>query len=513
MNKAHNDRLGQLLGPFDLLLTAKGTILFCTLGWLVTCLGSSFHLGSAYIWTGILLLLFSIQIERPWLNYFPFPPLTTLVFTLSLRWVVGGMLLEVSEPLGPSDVIAAHITDALPLSLIPCACIVIAGGSLNRKFIQNQSYTIFSRSTSANLARRKNTILIITLITGIIAVGYILIGTVSGTLDRGAGYMQWVGKFWRPDTLFSAVIRLRDIFFVILPTCIVLLSKNKFASFLLCTASLSTLLLSMILGGRGLLIYPLILLLGGLWLAKINARAMRIIAISLVAFGLLFIVSVGQARSNAEFRSSSALNPLQRISSIIEASKNVGSSIENKTIRNLGYALYTHSDPYLFTQKSISTLPAGSKGLENLKYLWVPRIFNVNRPEINDGHLIANQIRGDGAKTIHDGRYYTFNNVSFGADLFWRFRWAGVITGSIIFGIIYATMSRAWYVNANISGRPLSILIALFPATFLQGPPIRSVSETAWNWFYEIPKYMIVFLIICLLIQLLEKKFSNNNQL
>ena len=127
MNKNHSDRINELIGPFDRILTARGTILFCSAGWLFTSLIGNFHWGSTYIWAGISLLLFSIQIERPWLNFLPFPPLTTLVFTLSLRWVVGGALLEISEPLGPSDAIAINITDALPLSLIPvlhrpCRC-------------------------------------------------------------------------------------------------------------------------------------------------------------------------------------------------------------------------------------------------------------------------------------------------------------------------------------------------------------------------------------------------------
>ena len=267
----------------------------------MTSLIGSFHWGSTYIWAGISLLLFSIQIERPWLNFLPFPPLTTLVFTLSLRWVVGGALLELSEPLSASDAIATNITDALPLSLIPCAFIVLAGAIFNGKFVANQQNEIISRHENGKIRKAKNTILKITLITGVVAIGYILIGMLSGTLDRGTGYMQWAGRFWRPDTFFSAVIRLRDIFFVLLPTCVALFSKNKIGTSLACITTTSALAISMVLGGRGLLIFPLILLTGGLWLAKIGPRAMRMMVVIIASFSLLFITVLGQVRSSAHF--------------------------------------------------------------------------------------------------------------------------------------------------------------------------------------------------------------------
>ena len=67
----------------------------------------------------------------------------------------------------------------------------------------------------------------------------------------------------------------------------------------------------------------------------------------------------------------------------------------------------------------------------------------------------------DGKKSM--ARYRTFNNVSFGADLYWRFRWAGLIIGSIIFGIIYAYVSRLWYRHAGLNGNVYAVFIALFP--------------------------------------------------
>ena len=44
------------------------------------------------------------------------------------------------------------------------------------------------------------------------------------------------------------------------------------------------------------------------------------------------------------------------------------------------------------------------------------------------------------------------------------------------------------------------------PGNILQGPPLRSVSETAWNWLYEFPKYFIVLLVVGLIIKTLIKR-------
>ena len=262
------------------------------------------------------------------------------------------------------------------LYLLSLFFIVLAGAIFNGKFITDQRFEIISRHKDDKI-KGKNSILVICLITGTVAIGYILIGMLSGTLDRGTGYLQLAGRFWRPDTFFSAVIRLREIFFVLLPTCIALFSKNKIGTSLACIITTSALAISMVLGGRGLLIFPLILLTGGLWLAKIGPRAMRMMVVIIASFSLLFITVLGQVRSSAAFQSSSAMNPIERIMLIAKSTRTFSPTFDNQAIRNLGFALYTHSDPYLFTAKSRAATPAGTQGLENLKYLWVPEFLKL----------------------------------------------------------------------------------------------------------------------------------------
>jgi hypothetical protein len=128
-----------------------------------------------------------------------------------------------------------------------------------------------------------------------------------------------------------------------------------------------------------------------------------------------------------------------------------------------------------------------------------------NRPEVNDGHLIVKEIMGTPNAGTFEGRHVWFPGISLGGDLYWRFRWPGVAVGSAIFGLAYAGFCRLWYHLADLNRNTASVLVALFPATFLQGPPLRSLSETAWNWVYEFPKYLLILGIVCLIVETVSR--------
>ena len=512
MRTDSRDRISTLFRPVPWLITPIGSAIFCLVGWLISLVGFKLPLEFGYSWIGIYLILLCIQIERPWLNVIPFPPLTTLVLTLSLRWITGGTLLQFTHPIIEGDVIASHINQSIPLLIFPCTGIVLANWLVNKTYIKNKPPSDFLSANGESARQFKQYILAITIATGIVAVGYILAGTIGGSLDRGESYLRWAGKFWRPDTLFSAVIRLRDIFYVCLPLTVYLFRRNMLILALLIIPSTTTLVISSALGGRGLLLYPLVLMLGGLWLAGIKPKAFKWLILVAIIFSIFFITFAAQLRQSSEFRATSSLDLAERARVIAEkaTSTSIQNSIPNP--RNLGFALYTHSDPYLFVEPTISSKPAGNKRLENLKYLWVPRVIMENRPEINDGHLIANEIRNESELYMHDGRYVTFHNVSFGGDLYWRYRWPGVILGSVLVGVAYSFVCRIWYSYASLNGSCILLLVTLFPTTFFQGVPLRSISETAWNWFYEFPKYAVILLALGFIIDKVyecNKKYSS----
>lgn len=476
--------------------------MFCALGWGITAPFSSAPLAIGLCWWGIALLLWSLQIERPWLNVLPFPPVTVLALHLFLRWELGGLILLLS-PEGTGEVRAwtEHVGQALPINAAFTTALI--GTSLiNWRWIRKYSPispTVSpQKSPEGNFDQRK--LLILGALTGSIAIGYIFVGFFGGTLDRGAAYLQWAGKFWRPDTLFSATIRLRDLYYLILPWLIWQWRHSKVTMMAFLGPTTSALLLSAILGGRGLLLYPSLLTLGGLWIAGARAKALRSLACIATLLALLITAVMPNLRNSAAFQASTATDLGHRLGAITHFKLDAAAKQAE-----LGRDLYAWSDPYLFQEPGLSQPPAGSKRLGNLLYLWTPRAWMPDRPEINDGHLIAKEIMGTPDAGTYQGRHIWFPGISFGADLYWRYRWPGVIVGSSLFGLAYALICRLWYRLADLQRSTASVLIALYPATFLQGPPLRSVSETAWNWLYEFPKYILILAALTLLIEGLSR--------
>lgn len=497
-------RLSQLLGPLQGLLTPRGTLLLCALGWGVTAPFSSAPLAIGLCWWGIALLLWSLQIERPWLEVLPFPPLTVLALHLFLRWELGGLLLLLA-PAGSGEVRAwsDHVAQALPINAV-CTTALVGAALINWRWIRRPPRPSPARVTTTNNERGfgKRQLLMLGAITGVVAVGYAFVGFFGGTLDRGAPYLQWAGKLWRPDTLFSATIRLRDLYFLILPWLIWRWRRSVPIVALFLVPTTASLLLTAMLGGRGLLIYPGLLLLGGLWLVGTRAPILRALIGILAALALFLTAVMPALRSSDAFRATSGTDLLNRLGAL----RGTTAALQSPgKLAEVGRDLYAWSDPYLFQEPGLSQAPAGTKRLHHLLYLWIPRAWMPDRPEINDGHLIAKEIMGTPDAGMHEGRHIWFPGISFGADLYWRFRWPGVIIGSSLFGLGYALLCRLWYRLADLNRSTASALIAIYPATFLQGPPLRSVSETAWNWLYEFPKYVLILAVITLLIEALSR--------
>ncbi|MFM7228298.1 MAG: hypothetical protein ACKO2F_01500 [Cyanobacteriota bacterium] len=501
-------RVQALLGRASILLTPYGSLVFCFLGWAVTAPFSHSAFAMGLCWWGVLLLLVSLQLERPWLEILPFPPLTVLSLHLFLRWELGGMLLLLSRN-GQADVRVwiDHVADALPINALFTSCLLLVSLlniPLMRRLPPPDQAGYPSNPSAAHFGRGE--LLVLTALTGVVAIGYIVVGFFSGTLDRGAAYLTWAGKFWRPDTLLVSIIRLRDLYYLLLPLLLLRYRRSFGILALFVLPTIGSIFLSLLLGGRGLLLYPAALLLGGFWIVGCHPKLIRGIVLTLLVAAMSVVVIAPVARNTPEFHQSSVVNLGSRLSAITTGFFQVNPS---SAISYVGRDLYAWSDPYLFREPGISQPPAGGRGLGSLLYLWVPRALMPNRPEINDGHLIAKEIMGVPNTGLYQGRHVWFPGISLGADLYWRFRWLGVLMGGLVFGLVYAGFCRLWYLNADLNQSAYSVIFALFPSTFLQGPPLRSLSETFWNWFYEFPKYGILFFAICIFMLGIKRVMPN----
>lgn len=497
-------RLTDLLGRLRFLLNPWGAPLVGLLGWGLTAPFSTSASAMGLCWWGITLLIWCIQAERKWLNVLPFPPLTIISIHLFLRWELGGILLLLSgaRP-GPYWESTRFIEKALPINALFTTLLIGIPLIINLKLlrVQKNPAAVFDNDSSDQTIRRRW--ILITAITGFVAVGYALVGYYGGTLDRGPEYLRWAGRFWRPDTLFSATIRLRDLYFVLLPWAIYSLKKNRILLFFFLAPTIFSIFITSTLGGRGLLLYPLVLTIGGAWMAGIYPKTLRILLLLALAFSITFIPLATAFRDTTVARSS-----------IIERIRLIGvtNPFSNFSLPSLGREFYTSSDYHLFVPPGINQKPAGFKRFGNLRYIWLPRIFGTSRPELNDGHLVAYEIRGTLDSKKHEGRYIAFESITTGGDLYWRFRWKGVIAGGVFAGLVYGFVCRYWYRHADLSKNIYTILIAIFPSTFLQGPPLRSVIETIWNWLYELPKYGIILLAIALIIEMICR-FTSKSRL
>lgn len=505
-----NDRISILLGPIEILLTPLGTTIFCIIGWAISAPLSNSLSGMAWCWAGFALLLFTFQIERPWLNLMPLPPLTTIQLAITLKWSVGGFLLLLSKGASQVPVWRDYIAEALPINgvtslLITVVC--LANYKIIRsRFAKPKNSTFLGHTSFKKLFASRN-ILVFCWLSGILAGLYILIGVLTGTLDRGAaGYLAWAGKIWRPDTLLSATIRLRDIFYILVPVVIWEWRKDIKIAVGLLLITLSPLFLTLMLGSRGILLFPIILMCAGLWVAGIKEKIARFLMVLLVSFSLVFVLLIGNSRDL--FWETSQFDYASRVRVILENSKALLPTSESISL--LGREIYASSDPYLFNETGINLPERKFKGLENIRHIWLPKALFPGKQSMLDGHLVAKEIQGDLTTGMHEGRHVHFPSITFGGDMYSRFRWSGVLIGGTCLGITIMIFSRLWYQFAYINNTLTCILLSLLPITFLQGPPIGTLSSTIWNWGYEMPKYIIIIILCSSIIDFTTTKLGKS---
>jgi hypothetical protein len=500
LTAAAPDRLCQLLGPGAQLLQPAKALLAATLLWIVLSLITGRWLAVAWCCWSLVLLATALWLERPWVNRLPLPPLTVLTLAGFQRWGLGAFFLVAAGDRVRPDVLpwsrALEPSQAL-WGVLSTAVVAVA--LVNRSRLRR----LDPAPISAALRRR---LPLLVLLLAFYSVGYLLVGVISGTLDRSnANYLHWTLRLWRADTVFVPFLRLKDLFYLLVPLGVEACLgagpsqpadrlPQRWLAPALVVLTLASLVLGGLTGGRGLLLGPLSLLVLGLWMTDLRARALRWLVVGFLVFALAFIPLMGALRDTPAFQTTHSQNPLERLGVIGRGALEARPKSEDLSV--IGRDLFPSSDPFLFQPPGSEQPPAGWKRLRGLLFLWVPKHVYPNRPEINDGHLIAKEIMGQPLAGTVNGKHVWFPNVSFAGDLYWRFRGGGVVIGSLLFAAFYALLCRLWYHWASLSGSLLAFLVAVYPATFLNGLPLRSLSETVWNWFWDFPKYVITLVLL-----------------
>lgn len=440
-------------------------------------------LGFTAIWG----LTVALWFEAPLLQALPLTPLTVLLIGLCLRWGLGPLFLAVGGSGGdafveiwirygpPAQLLWLSLTAALLLLALPQRQAIARAARA-----QPQSSWFVA---AINQPRLRAQLTALAVLLSIYMAAYITLSQLSGAFDRQfEAYVSWTQQLWRLDTPVAAFSRLRDLWFLLFPLWWRLLNRRW--RWLLGAEMLAFLAAALLSGSRGLLFYPALLMLFGLWFVLSDLRYFRGLALALAVLFLVLSPLIYVVRESAAF---------QRAESWSGRFQAVGLSLMQPDpllakARWLGRDLYACHDPYLFTPANRDQPPAGTEGLGGLAYLWLPKHLVPQRPIIFDGHVIAKGLQG----LSLEGREMWFPCLSLPADLIRRWSVPGLLLGSLVVAAVVQVLFRLWYRSISVAGGTFQLLLALLPATYLQSFPFGTVSETAWALLWELPKYLLV---------------------
>jgi hypothetical protein len=252
-------------------------------------------------------------------------------------------------------------------------------------------------------------------------------------------------------------------------------------------------LLYVLTGGRGIILYPLLYLIFGLWLTPLKPRLIRFFIVLFLVVSLILVSAIDVYRGSPCFNRSSPLDILQRVKLFSRAIVQYNLTDPKSRIQIIGGAMYGGADPYLFVDPALAAPRAGFVRIERLWQTWLPTMVAPNKASLRDAHMIAAEITGKPRKQAENKQYTSFSSVSFGGDLYWRGGWFWVVSGSLIFALFYRFISQFWYKLAEMSGL-WDFFVLVFPATFLIVHPAGSLGETFWLW--DFPKYVALTTLI-----------------
>ena len=450
------------------------------------------------------LLLRTLELERPLLERVPFPPLSVLVLGMALRWGLGPLLMALA---GSGDdpflgVWVSHGAAAQLLWLAVTAAIVLVA-QLQRNRIARCAARLPAAPLAPAFAQERplrRRLGWTALVLGIYMLLYVVLSVLSGAFDRDfATYRAWALTLWRLDTPVTAFSRLRDLWLLIVP--LVLVTFRGAGRWLCAGLVLLFLAVALLSGSRGLLFYPVLLLLAGLWLVPVSPRLLRRLA--LLAAGLMLVVSplIFVVRDSPAFQGTGALDPAARLGAVATVLRDPAPLLAKA--RWIGRDLYACHDPWLFTPAHRDDARVGAAGLPNLLWLWVPRHLRPDRPEIFDGPRIAKDLQGVPRGVWADVWFPCF---SLPADLWRRWGPAGIGFGALLVALLVNGLSGLWYRTVSLSAGSFQLLLLLYPASYLQSFPFGTVQETCWALLWELPKYLIVLWLLGVVIDRLARR-------
>lgn len=312
-----------------------------------------------------------------------------------------------------------------------------------------------------------------------------LISAMTGSMDRGSGYKYFASMAFRPEAAFIAFARFKQVGYFLLPLAWKECSKRL--KVFLAVLAICPLVLEAIAGGRGAVLYPLVMLFIGYVCISMKPREIVLIGALLVMFAGSAVPYMAAYRDSSSMRSKSHDDIMGRLGSLIQ-----GVERERVVYRYLalGREIYACSDGFIIEDVNNRDNKAKRPGfkdidLNTLKNLLLPRWLSQDKSyEKGDGAVIAKELMGVTNRTW-------FPCISTPADLFRREGWAGVITGGSVMGFVIWCLEMLWIRVGEKRRNIETLLLTVLPATYIQTGLYGTVREVLWQLLWDLPKYII----------------------
>ena len=311
------------------------------------------------------------------------------------------------------------------------------------------------------------------------------ISAVTGSMDRGIRYDYFASMAFRPEAAFIAFARFKQIGYLLLP--LVWKECSKRLRVLLAVFAICPLVLEAIAGGRGAVLYPLVMLFVGYMCVSLKPKEVILVGALLVIFVGIAVPYMAAYRDSSSMRSKSHEDIMGRLGSLIR-----GVERERVAYRYLalGREIYACSDGFIIeavNEKGNKLKESGFSdiSLNTLRGLLVPRWLSEDKSyEKGDGAVIAKELMGVTNKTW-------FPCISTPADLFRREGWAGVIAGGGVMGFVIWCLETVWVGVGERKRNLETLLLTVLPATYIQTGLYGTVREVLWQLLWDLPKYII----------------------
>jgi hypothetical protein len=419
-------------------------------------------------------VLVGLKIDWALLDRMAIPPLVILILLPAI-----GMGLGIPLFVGTLDIGLSPLHLIMQLVFLLGAPFLFVGYRLGRGSIRNNWCPPDTERIFDTEAKPLMTVAYFFLVFDIIR---ITIGWRSGSLDRGYAGEALLDQQMGVWTFAGIFGRWNNLWFFFLP---LLWRKGSLLLRALVAASLGYyVLIAFGSGSRGLLIYPFIFVVCGLYffVDKPRFRPERWAPVAII-FVIIYIYALDVFRNTAQFQNSK----LTDLSARLAATSAIAEEAKERQDFSLtmGRALIAVSDELIY-ELTPDTIPYAGAGdiLPALPWTWVPHALAPNKPIIWDNNEVV-------VSYTNSRNERSFAAISLSADLYRRFGWAGIPVGLFLVGVLYGALVRGIIAVYRWNSVVIGVTLIAFLTGGLQSVFTSTVLQTWWIWAYDLPKHLI----------------------